>query len=516
MTLAGTLPLARSAALVALFSGWAAVLVLVAFNGSKLYSVPLIAGTLFPVVLFASRNPRLFLLMGLVFTSVLGLSINFGRHIHMGGAPSFSIDLADIFMVPLVVFLVRDRALGFRRGYVLSAVSPWIAGAILLGLLTVLMGPHRSFAAYEVARMVKCWILFLVIANECVRERHFHHVVTALAAMVAVNVAVAALQYTVKGSLGLQALGEASADAVMGANYSVYMEAGQVYRVSALVGHPNLFGAYLAALLPVFMAAIFCVERLRARAGLVLVTLAGIVALVATLSRTSWADYAAAMLCLMGFLYLHPTLRGRWTQLKWMMVGLLVLAAVALSGPVIQRWTASDSGALDFRYEWLGVAWRMIQEKPLLGWGLNSFSYQLEGHVPYSTARMVELFGSVWPVVHNTYFLIWTEQGLVGLVLFLGLNVHLLWMAWRNTRWGLSNTVTLLNMGLFAALVALLVDGLASFYIRVPGPARIFWVLAGLVVASHYWNLRTAQALVKEPVPPGTQGTGVPVVHPRT
>jgi len=34
------------------------------------------------------------------------------------------------------------------------------------------------------------------------------------------------------------------------------------------------------------------------------------------------------------------------------------------------------------------------------------------------------------------------------------------------------------------------VDGLGSFYQRVPAPARVFWIVVGLVVAAHYWNLR--------------------------
>jgi O-antigen ligase len=132
----------------------------------------------------------------------------------------------------------------------------------------------------------------------------------------------------------------------------------------------------------------------------------------------------------------------------------------------------------------------MIQAKPILGFGLNSFSYQLEGYAPYSVDRMIQLFGPVWPVVHNSYFLVWAEQGTFALILFLGLHFHLLWLAWRNTRFGLSEKVTMLNVGLFGAVVAIMVDGLGSFYIRVPGPARIFWIVAGLIVASHYWNVR--------------------------
>lgn len=476
-----------------LLSAWAAVLVVVLFSGSRLYSVPLIAGTLMPLLLYASKNPRLFLLMGTVFTSVLGLSINFFQAVHMGGAPSFSIDLMDLFLLPLVVFLIRDRVIGYRRDFQLSAISAWWLGLTALGALTVLLGPFRQFAAFEVFRMLKCWVLFLVIANECVRERHFHHALVALAAGMLLNIVVAAAQFAVKRSLGLQALGEAAPDAVLGANLGVYLQAGTVYRVSALIAHPNVFSTYLAMLLPVLAALLFTDYRPHVKAALAALSLGGVVALLLTLSRTGWAAYAAATVCLMLFLYFHPDLRDRWVRLKGGILTGLGIAVLFSIGPIVTRLTASDPGALDFRYEWMGVAWKMVQAKPLLGFGLNSFSYQLEPYSPYGAARMIELFGPVWPVVHNTYFLVWTEQGTVGLLLFLGLSFHLLWLAWRNARIGISEKIRMLNIGAFCAFVALMVDGMGSFYLRIPAPARLFWILAGLVVASHYWNLRNLQ-----------------------
>jgi len=495
--------MAQAALLAVMLSIWAAAVVVTFFVGQRLHALPLIAATVFPVVLYASKNPRLFMLFGAVGTAFIGLSINFERRVHVGGAPSFSIELVDLFLIPLVVFMIRDRARGLAKGFQLSPVSLWWAGLIVLGVGNLILGPFRLFAGYEVFRMLKCWLLFLVIVNECVREKHFQHAVVALAAGVALNLLIAAAQYAVKGSLGLQALGEASADAVLGANLGVYLQ-GDVYRVSGLVGHPNLFGAYLAMLLPIFAALVFTDYPARLKLAFVALTIAGMTGLVLTLSRTGWSAYAAAMLCLVLFLYLHPALRNRWTRRKGLMVVGLALVALAASGPVIRRLTASDSGALDFRYELLGVAWNMIKAKPILGVGLNSFSYHIE-YAPYGVAKMVELFGPVWPVVHNTFFLVWAEQGSIGLLLFLGLNLHLLWIAWRNTRFGLSSRITMLNVALFGAVVALLVDGFGSFYLRVPGPARVFWVIAGLIVASHYWNVRNLAAR-SAPIPPGPAG----------
>lgn len=476
------------ALLVLLFSAWAAVLVIMLLGGDRLHALPLIAGTLLLPLLYMSRNPRLFLLMCAAGTSVLGLSINFGFKPHIGGAASYSFELVDAFLLPLLIFLIRDHVQGRRHSWRIGWISAWWLGLIALGLINLMLGPFRTYAAFELLRMFKCWLLFLVIVNECVRERQLHQVVVALAWGMAVNLAIALAQYALKRTLGLQTLGEAGDEAVMGANLGVYGTLSSVYRVSGLLGHPNLFSTYLAMLLPVLTALIFADYAPRTRLLLGAMSLTGLAGLLLTLSRTGWADYAAAMLIVLAYLYLHPALRPRLRTLKGGLLIALGIAVLFALPTVLTRLSASDSGALDSRYEMMGVAWRMVQAKPVFGFGLNSFSFQMLDYAPYSIGRMTEIYGPIPTVVHNIYMLVWAEQGSIGLLLFLGLNAHLLWTAYRNTRYRLSYRVMLLNVGALAALVAVMVDGVGSFYLRVPGPTRVFWILAGLIVASRYWN----------------------------
>lgn len=484
---------------VAALSLWGAALVILLFGGSKLYSLSMIAATILPPALYASRNPRLFFLWGMVFSAGLGLSINFNRMVHIGGAPSFSIDLMDLFLAPLVVFLVRDFAVGYRRDFKVSWVSAWWLGLIALGVLDIVQGPMRQFPSFEVIRMLKCWLLFLVIINECTREKHFHHVVMALLAGVALNVVVAAVQFTLKRDLGLQALGEPSPEAILGANYGVYLSAGSAYRVGALMGHPNLFAAYLAMLLPIFIGLVYTSYRTSTKLLLVLVSAGGVLALVLTLSRAGWADFALAMAFLTLTLFAHPALRNRYVRLKGTMLAAMFLGLLLASGQIIQRITGSDSGALDFRQEWVEIAWHMVGDKPVLGFGLNTFAYHLVGYTQYGVGDMIKRFGQVWPAVHNIYLLVWAEQGSIGMLLFIGLHVHVFWLGIQSTRQVLSEKVFMINIGALCGLVAVMLDGFASFFIRVPASGRIFWIVIGLVVAAHYWNQRNAALRQQRP-----------------
>jgi O-antigen ligase len=480
-----------SALVVAAAAIYASVIPVVVFGMSKLYSVPLVVGTVFPIVLYASRNPRLFFLVGMIFTSQLGLSINFRGAPHMGGAHAFSISLMDFFLVPLLVFLARDYYRGVRREFVLSPVSAWWLALVALGAYSVVVGPFREMALKETVSMVKNWILFLVIVNECVRERHFHYAVMAIAASVATNVCVAFLQFLLKRDLGLQALGEASPESTAGANFGVYGSLDGVYRVGGLAGHANLLSAYLAMVLPILIGQMYTNYRWPAKTLLALLAAAGAAALGMTLSRSGWVAFAVSLSLLMLALVALPGIRMRHVALKVSMVAAMAGAAVAGSGPVLRRFLQSDSGAVDFRLEWVKIAWEMVQDKPILGFGLNSFVYHLEHYAPYSPARMYELFGDMLPAVHNTYMLVWSEQGTVGLFLFLGMHAQLFWIAIKMLRYGgLSERVSMVGIAGACGVLAIMIDGISSFYLRIHAPARTFWVVAGLVVAAYYWHVR--------------------------
>jgi putative inorganic carbon (hco3(-)) transporter len=486
--------LVPTAVLVVLGALYAAAIPAVFFGLPMLYSVPMILGTIFPLVIYGSNNPRLFFLMGMIFTAPLGLSINFRGHPHMGGAFAFSIYFMDFFMVPLIAFMVRDYVKGWRTDFRFSTVSAWWLALVVMGVFSMVIGPFRQQAAFEVYRMIHLWVMFLVIVNECVRERHFHYAMVALAGNIVFNLLVATLEYAFKSDLGLQALGEASRESMMGADFGVYGTSGEVFRPSGVAGHTNLLAAYLAMTMPIFIGLLYTDYNryMKAAIAVMLAWCAAILGL--TLSRSGWASFAAALVLLMAGLFFLPALRSRFKGLKISMLVAMVAAGVLASPMVIRRLTRSDPGALDFRFEWVMVAWDMVKDKPVWGFGLNSFVYHLADYAPYSSQRMYDLFGEMWPAVHNGYMLVWTEQGTVGLVFYLGLHAAIFAYAIRNLAFrGLSQKLYMISLGGACGVVAIMVDGMSSFYLRVPAPARTFWMVVALIVAAYYWNVRNGE-----------------------
>jgi len=489
--------------LIATASLVAAIFTIVLFSGNPLFALPMLAALVFPLILYCSNNPRLFFLFGLAFTAPIQTSLNFLSQPHMGGAFALSINLVDFFLVPLIVFLVRDFYTGHRTELRFPRMSAWWLVLAALGVYSVVVGPFRRMSLFELVQMLKLFVLFLVIVNECVREKHFHWVVMGLCANMTVNIIVGLIQAILKRTLGLSALGEIPDDAAQGANYSVFLEVSDVFRVSGLAGHANLFGPYLGMFLPLMIGLQFTDYRPRIKVIAALLAVSGAACLVLTLSRSAWATFVLSTGTLMLALFLLPDLRNKYLTHKVTLLGGAIICGLVASGPILRRIFDSDPGAFNFRVEMVNIAFDMVRAHPALGVGLNTFDFHLPEFGPFSLRKLHEHFGDILPVVHNTYMIVWSEQGTVGLALFLSMHVNILWIAVQNLRYrALNERIHMISLCAACGVLGIMLDGFNSFFIKVHQFGRVFWIFVGLIVAARYWNIANAQQkLQAQPTP---------------
>ncbi len=182
---------------------------------------------------------------------------------------------------------------------------------------------------------------------------------------------------------------------------------------------------------------------------------------------------------------------------------------------------------MEFRIKWLHTAWAMIKDNPVFGTGLNTYVF---AQLPYGEDKtpqeMQDRYGDYWAVVHNTWALTWAEQGTLGFLLFVAIHVAVIAVAVRNLRIR-DPMLHALSVGLLAGFVGIMLDGLASFFLRVEPSARMFWIALGLILAIGYWRRANEQGdqhevdsfVAAEPPPPraasdadargaGTNGAG--------
>jgi O-antigen ligase len=438
---------------------------------------------------FASGNIRLYSLWGLMFSLPFDLSKRFGQIIEkMGGESSFRIEMSDPFLIVLAFFLFRDIYSYRRPGLKIPKLTyAWIA-IMVMGVYAALFGRYHLTAAHEVFRMFKVMVLFLVITNELERPQRLLQCTGALALAVMLQSGVGLVQYATHKHFGLDLLGETAAGTLdQLAVDSVRTE--KAFRVGAFMQHPNIFGAFLAVLLPVLIA-VFLIQLGKGwRVFFLFCAGLGMASLIATLSRSGWVSFALAGALLMFLMIMHKGLRRRSLLAAGVAMAALGIVALYFSGPIMDRVFESKENAMLSRSEYSATALGMIKERPILGWGLNSYVFVAPPFTKYGAKEAREKYKNWLPPVHNIYLLWMAETGTVGLLLHLTIVGALLWTAIRNLRVR-DELLFSINAGCLAGTIAFLVDGLFSFTLRINSMLRLFWVIAGIIMAIHYWRLR--------------------------
>jgi hypothetical protein len=490
-------PVLPEIALILAFGGLAFVMLISVFLAPKQISFAVVAAIAFGIVFALVGNQRLFCLWGLVLTAPLTMSKAFVVNPHMGGASAITIDLDDVFLVLLLGFIVRDYVIGVRREVRLSPVLFWWGALILLGVMDVIVGPLRKFAMLEIIRMIKCYVLFFVVINELLRVRKIAHYVVALGVGVALQATCAIIQFLFKANLGLQFLGEPAQETTDLTTKGTYAGHADIFRAGGLFSHPNLLAGYMAILLPILIALLLSRVAFvyKAIAGLVIVL--GLATMIITLSRSGWMSLAAAFIVLMAAAHFHPHLRRRYRGTKTAILVISVVALALASGPIVKRLTHSDPGAINFRFDMMDTAWAIIADKPIFGLGLNSFVPEMPVYSKFhGPAGVTREYGKIWPVVHNSYLITWTEQGTVGFCFLMGMYICILWTGYKTTRYFISPLLYSINIGACCGIVAIMFDGLGSFFIDESASERVFWLCVGLIFAIHYWTIANARQIL--------------------
>jgi putative inorganic carbon (hco3(-)) transporter len=467
------------------------------------YLVILLVAWLVAAVFLLSGNLRLACLYTILFLAPLRIGQPYDIIPHMGGAAAFWIDGIDPILLTLLYLQLRDIRQGRRAEYRFPRALWFWSGMIALGVVSIVIAPYHVSAAQEAFRMAKLLLLALVLLNEITRRRQFVHAVVALLIGVYLNSILAAAQWALGHDFGLQFLGEGSREGFEAVGSVTLLTREFVFRPGGLMGAGNLYAAYLALLVPVAVALVLApVGRgLRRFAGLAVVV--SLPPLVFTLSRSGWIAFAVGFAAVLVLGMWHPVSRRVYMFARASIVALAVVVAVVMSPMIVQRIYESDPNALDVRLEWFEIARKMVVDKPVLGVGLNNYVFRQLGYGKESGPdEMNARYGNFWPVVHSTWAVTWAEQGTLGFMLFVAMHVAIIAVGVANLRIR-DPMMHAIGAGLLAGILALMVDGVGSFFIRMDQQARVFWIVVGLLLAVGYWRIANEEsgARGEEPSP---------------
>ena len=250
-------------------------------------------------------------------------------------------------------------------------------------------------------------------------------------------------------------------------------------RIFTTFGHPNLVSGFCVGLLPIITVILLTNLRQRQylRGGfLVTVCLLTLCALLFSRTRGSWL----AVICSFGVLELALAGKalGRLFR-KYPFGGSLSLIMLSLSALslflFLQQHTSllNATTSLTFRAEYYKNTVAMIAERPWFGRGFGTFNVYYPLYRNHRTAARLGEPTNDYRVEHphNEHLEILSDGGVVGYSLFLWLVSEALILLFKRN--------DVIELGIAAALVGLLCDGLFSQNLRFIVIASLFWLLLG-------------------------------------
>jgi hypothetical protein len=178
---------------------------------------------------------------------------------------------------------------------------------------------------------------------------------------------------------------------------------------------------------------------------------------------------------------------------RLLLLGLAAIVALALLWPKVQLRLADDlGGAYDERAALMQLAWRVIEDNPVLGVGDGAYPHVFRQYLD-SGSRQHWLY-----VVHNAYLLRWAETGIIGLCVYV-------WFLFTAFRQALACTrsqdvhVAALSLGWSAGVLSLAWEMWWDLGFGVQ-TQMLFFAMLGVTLACRTLGAEAASAKRLEPL----------------
>jgi O-antigen ligase len=365
-----------------------------------------------------------------------------------GGPPAIYLTSTDVLLLALYGFWLMNGTLWQELRAVLRRrvfLIPFLGGLAVVPSLVLVSNVNLAVA--ELVRMAFGFALFVYVSLRLRSRREIELV-----------------------------LGEASALTPR------TLDDGVIPRPSGTTIHPVFLGALMG---PIGLLALSLAINLRGRASVRRLWLAvvpmALLPLVLAQARSALIGVALGGLVLT----LTALRRGR---LSARIIGIAVILSgfltIAFWSEVSQRLldnlgTEQFNLEVQSRLQLNQVALDITRDHPILGVGLNNFQPAMDAY---------NIYGLLYPgfPVHNLYLLILAESGVLGLAGLLATFGVLLWLGLR-LAWVPDRLLSAVGAGSVAMYVFFYAEEMLGFSLRQDLPRTLFWLVAGLSVAS--WNI---------------------------
>jgi putative inorganic carbon (HCO3(-)) transporter len=361
------------------------------------------------------------------------------------------------------VKIVRGKGFVVRRTPLMLPIIFLITVTAVSTFLSVdplksLFGEHRRFGG--MLTLVAWVFLFVSASTHLRRERAKDGVLWAWLLSGSLVSLYAILQY-------------------LGIDFRVWSETGfDASRSFSTMGNPVKLASYLAFSIPVFLSQVFANHRTRRYLFAGALPVAGL-ALLATDSRAGVLGLFAGVLSL-GFFASRGAKRGKRILLL-SALGLIVVMSIAIVTTGLGVEGLLHSGSLGIRWQVWQSTLRMIAERPLFGFGLDTFRLVFPQFQTWDLIR--EQGRSAFDRPHNDLLQVGFSLGLVGLAIFIWLVLTFFTAVLRDSSKQENDKRRWTDAGFLAGIVGYLASIQFSFDSVAAG--SLLWIVMGMMLSDN-------------------------------
>jgi len=253
----------------------------------------------------------------------------------------------------------------------------------------------------------------------------------------------------------------------------------QVLRITGFFPHPNFLGLYLGPLILLSLGYIFSYFKNKN----IIIGCALLLFVITFLSLIYARSEATILAVLAGLFFLGLTVK---LSQKYTLAFLLIILLLIFSFPISRNYFVQKVGLQDLSGQlrfniWQGAA-ELIKENPVLGVGLDGYErlapdYQKRFYDPH-TGELISV--ETHPYPHILYLTLWLELGLLGLIVFAWILIKFFKQGFKQ----LDKKDVIISASIMAAMIVIIVHGLADTPYFKNDLAILFWLIIGLLIVS--------------------------------
>lgn len=465
--------------IIALFAGIVLGLLIHIYTGYTRWIVSLAIALIILSMGIAVKNPKHFFL-SLFFLSLPIVTRNYiGRlsQFHYGGSSGFYNTFYDFPLLMLYLFWIPQVFITKIAKIHFSKLDFCMLSLIGMSFLSMYNATDKQLCLYAISRLIVMYFIFFYMANAITSKRDLKFIIVPILIGLFLESLLGIFQYCRGQAFGLGLIGE----------MQELVTFRTISRVGGTFGHPNAFARYLGFLVPLAISLQFAPIKRRYKIFCGLTALTAISALIITLSRAAWGGFIISMFILL-FLGFKARLFSLRKAVSIVVVGVILLTIVifVFRGVIFTRLFSDDYGAAWSRMPLMKVALNIIKTHPFLGMGINNYAEVMQR---YDNTIEGISFKMPYDTVHNSYLLIASEIGIMGLLLFLWFIIQLYKRAVKimncNDRF-----IICITIGIMAGFISFLTQLLVMPPNMISPSFLFFWTISSVIVAISYLNQR--------------------------